>query len=582
MGDPSIDTDKLVKACLVSELDAVATKVVRIEGRSVLLSLKHGESFALDNRCPHMGFPLHRGTLRDGILTCHWHHAKFDLASGCTFDPFADDVATFYSEIRDGAVWVDPTPLEEDRRHHWLRKLHDGLEQDIRLVIAKSAIGLHELGADTEALRAAVHFGLQNRSAGWSSGLSILTCMANIAPHLADVDRPRALYQGFTHVAIETAGEPPRFPLRPMETSTADADLYLDWFRRFIEVRSSAAGERCLRTAIHIGLNPNHIADMIFAAATDHLYLDGGHTLDFANKAFELLDHIGWEHAGDVLTSLVPGLTQARRMEESSAWTHPVDLVTLLAATYSELDEAIDSNNESISVSAQQEQLAQTILGDDPRKTLKALLAAVEIGVPLADLSATVAYAASIRLLQFHTSNEIGDWNTVHHTFTYASAVDQAIRRSPSKYLARAIFDGAMSVYLDRFLNVPVAPMPSFDDRAGNDTVTDILGKFNVQQNVDETADIVSNRLARGGHEAVIEALGMALLREDSGFHQFQAFEAALKQYANFQDSRLGDHILISVARFLTAFSPTIRSSIQTYEIAARLNRGEALHDDES
>lgn len=37
--------------------------------------------FAVDNRCPHMGFPLDRGTCGDGILTCHWHHASFDLAS---------------------------------------------------------------------------------------------------------------------------------------------------------------------------------------------------------------------------------------------------------------------------------------------------------------------------------------------------------------------------------------------------------------------------------------------------------------------------------------------------------------------
>jgi nitrite reductase/ring-hydroxylating ferredoxin subunit len=32
-----------------------------------------------------MGFPLDRGSIEDGILTCHWHRARFDLASGCTF-----------------------------------------------------------------------------------------------------------------------------------------------------------------------------------------------------------------------------------------------------------------------------------------------------------------------------------------------------------------------------------------------------------------------------------------------------------------------------------------------------------------
>jgi nitrite reductase/ring-hydroxylating ferredoxin subunit len=84
-----------------------------------------GQVFALDNRCPHMGFPLHRGTVRDGILTCHWHHAKFDLASGCTLDPFADDDAAFAVEVRDDMVYLDPRPIESDRRAHWMKKLEE-------------------------------------------------------------------------------------------------------------------------------------------------------------------------------------------------------------------------------------------------------------------------------------------------------------------------------------------------------------------------------------------------------------------------------------------------------------------------
>jgi phenylpropionate dioxygenase-like ring-hydroxylating dioxygenase large terminal subunit len=68
-----------------------------------------GRVFALDNRCPHMGFPLERGSVEDGILTCHWHHARFDLESGCTFDLWADDVPTFPVELRDGQVWVKTT-----------------------------------------------------------------------------------------------------------------------------------------------------------------------------------------------------------------------------------------------------------------------------------------------------------------------------------------------------------------------------------------------------------------------------------------------------------------------------------------
>ena len=55
-----------------------------------------------------MGFPLDRGSIEDGILTCHWHHARFDLASGCTFDLWADDVPTCAVELRAGEVWVQP------------------------------------------------------------------------------------------------------------------------------------------------------------------------------------------------------------------------------------------------------------------------------------------------------------------------------------------------------------------------------------------------------------------------------------------------------------------------------------------
>ena len=61
------------------------------------------------------------------------------------------------------------------------------------------------------------------------------------------------------------------------------------WFRNFIDVRDSDGAERCLRTAIELGIPEQTIADMIFAAITDHMYmLTAGHTLDFANKAFEL------------------------------------------------------------------------------------------------------------------------------------------------------------------------------------------------------------------------------------------------------------------------------------------------------
>ena len=568
-----------VKVCSFQELERERSKVISVQGRVVLVLLEQGEVFALDNRCPHMGFPLRRGTVRDGILTCHWHHAKFDLAGGCTFDPFADDVTSFPVEVRDGDVWLDPQPIEKDRRAHWTAKLSEGLEQDIRLVLAKSVIGLDEIGATKDILREAALFGIRNRAAGWSTGLSILTAMANALPSLDAADRPLALYHGLVHVARSTRSQPPSFDLEPLDTGESRPERYLDWFRRFIEVRSEDAAERTLRTAIRIGLSPNAVADMIFAACTDHLFLDVGHSLDFANKAFELLDQIGWEHAEEVLPSLIPNMVRAQRMEESSSWRHPVDLATLLREVYDDLDGDIDAGGGREPGWDGHQELGETILDAEPAETLQTMRDLVRQGVPLSELSAAVAYAAARRPVHFHISNEFADWNTVHHTFTYANAVDQAMRRAPSKLLARGIFDGAMSVYLERFLNVPKQPIPTPSGAAPSRE--ELLAAFDVQSHVDETAQLFADALAQGRHDEVVGTLGHALLREDAGFHQFQIYEAGVRQYRQFAGRPLADHVLIGMARFLTAHAPTVRATGQTFDIAARLHRGEALHGED-
>ena len=76
-------------------------------GKTIVLFLYGEKVYALDNRCPHMGFPLDRGSVEDGILSCHWHHARFDLASGGAFDLWADDIDSFPVDVRDGEIYVD-------------------------------------------------------------------------------------------------------------------------------------------------------------------------------------------------------------------------------------------------------------------------------------------------------------------------------------------------------------------------------------------------------------------------------------------------------------------------------------------
>ena len=279
----------LALAGSLEELKAKGRLVVHGAHRPILVVYDRGRVFALDNRCPHMGFPLDRGSVEDGILTCHWHHARFDLESGCTFDLWADDAPTFPVEVRNEEVWVKTTFSHADSAMHWRQRLNDGLEHDIGLVIAKAVQGRLAAGAPkSDIVRQAALFGAQNRD-GWGVGLTILTALANLLPALPEDEAYLALFHGARRVASDCDGQPPRRERAPLESRPEQAALKR-WLRRWTKVRHREAAERTLLTGIAAGLSPAALADALLAAVTERAFADGGHSLDFINKAFECLD----------------------------------------------------------------------------------------------------------------------------------------------------------------------------------------------------------------------------------------------------------------------------------------------------
>ena len=577
-------TERLLSAGTVEEVRAQACTIVTGGGHAIAVFPLGDRFAAVDNRCPHMGFPLDRGTVSNGILTCHWHHARFDLSSGGTFDPFADDVRAFPVTVADGRVWVDPSPPEADPVERWSHRLEDGMEHNIRLVIAKSVLGLSSSPADYRTpLTIGAKFGTTYSDRGWGQALTMMTCSANILPRLYPEDRPLALYQGIRQVAAECAGRPPRFLVDPLPTGETRPEVFKGWFRSFLEVRDDEGAERCLRTAINLGMPSREIASMVFAAATDRIYLDAGHVLDFCNKAFELLDHIGWEHAGQVLTSLVHGIASARRSEELNSWRNPVDLSSMVWEARDALPELWREGAGSRGEWDGESPLVDTILADDPAATLRALQDAVRAGAAAEQLGGAVAYAAFLRMARFHTSNEFGDWDTVHNTLTAANALHQALKRAPSVELLRAVFDTAISIYLDRFLNMPAQRMPEPNGaHASNDLGAKILEAMDSQQQVEQAASLVTDYLTTDAHpDGLLSVLAHAMLREDSTFHHFQIVDAALKQYEERRGTDAARHVLVGAARFLAAHYPTPRAVNQTFNIAVRLQRGDEIFKEE-
>ena len=52
-------------------------------GKPILWAKVKGEIYALGDKCPHRGFPLHhKGKLEDYTLTCAYHGGQFDIRTG--------------------------------------------------------------------------------------------------------------------------------------------------------------------------------------------------------------------------------------------------------------------------------------------------------------------------------------------------------------------------------------------------------------------------------------------------------------------------------------------------------------------
>jgi nitrite reductase/ring-hydroxylating ferredoxin subunit len=577
--------ENYIRAAKLDDVRNAGRLVVTIAGHTVLLVNVDDKIYAVDNRCPHMGFPLHRGTVKDCILTCDWHYARFDLMSGGTFDAWADDLPAFPVQIRDDEVWVDVGTHVDALTHH-RQRLQDGLERGISLVIGKSVIALLDKKINpTEPFRMGLDFGVRYRQRGWDTGLTIHTCMMNLLPYLNAEDKPRAIYHGLAAVAGDSSNQPPRFPIQPLPDSDNPEKLPIleNWFRQFVEVRDAEGAERCLASAIRGGASPEQIARMLFTVATDHRYIDVGHTLDFSNKALEALDATGWQNAEIVLTSLVPGYAKATRMEESRSWRSPVDLVAILQQAFEELPGALAEGKSKRETWGDREQLIPVLLGDNALAIADSLITALRQGCSEEELAGMVAYAAALRIAQFSTNNDFNDWDSAHHTFTFANAVHQGLRRVASPELLRGVFDAAMSVYLDRFLNVPAVRLPKPDKTVENpgELLQELPDLLDRQQQVNRVGELVGCYLYSGGKpELLLAMLGKLLLRENRQFHVIQEIEAAFRQYSLLENTPAGINILVAASRYLAAHAPTMRSQGQTYQMAYRLHRGDRLFED--
>lgn len=99
---------KFLKVADVRDLSKNQMRVYNVKGQEILVINIEGELYAVNNQCPHLGYPLYLGRLEGDVLVCGFHDAKFNVRTGKSIGPVTGKpLKTFQVKIHDSSIFVE-------------------------------------------------------------------------------------------------------------------------------------------------------------------------------------------------------------------------------------------------------------------------------------------------------------------------------------------------------------------------------------------------------------------------------------------------------------------------------------------
>lgn len=153
----------------VPELTEKGRHVLKVDGLQIALFKTEDGLFAINNRCPHEGYPLAEGTLNDGCtLACNWHGWAFNLKTGKAIQG-RDPVRTYDMRTDEKDIWIDLTPPQpEELAARAFDELEEAMAEHDYDRIARSLSRLNKAGIGfEEAARRAISWSLARFERGF-------------------------------------------------------------------------------------------------------------------------------------------------------------------------------------------------------------------------------------------------------------------------------------------------------------------------------------------------------------------------------------------------------------------------------
>ena len=289
--------------------------------------------FAIDNRCPHEGYPLAEGTLDDQCqLTCNWHNWKFRLSDGvCVLG--GDHVRNYAVRIEAGEVWVDlSAPDPQVQQTSILNGLETAFQKRDtgRICRELTRLEFHRLDPE-EAVRRAVDWSHDRLEFGTSHAYAAAADWLALADRNTEDWERRliCLAEAVDHMAHDVL----RRPCYPY--AAANAAFSSNAFQAAVENEDSATAEALVCRGLAEGLHFDSLEHSFTVAALNH-YNDFGHSLIYVQKTGELIARLGDACEAWLLPALARHLCYATREDLIPEFKGLADALAALPARFGE------------------------------------------------------------------------------------------------------------------------------------------------------------------------------------------------------------------------------------------------------
>ena len=572
------ENSNFVKVAALSDVADGKPRAVRVEGHSIALFQHEGAIYATDNQCPHMGYPLVRGRVRKGVLSCDWHGWSYDMEGGGCFTGGCDDLATFPVEVRNGDIYIDVASGGKKRDDAHFLLLKEGLLSTDSWTLSKAiAIMLAKGVSEEETLELMVkHMGrhISTDRNAFEGGRKLAMMMNGVK--VARMYQPEDRLIPFMMAADGASGRlgdrPDRQPLPP----PVDWQKLEDWIRVFSTDKEWEGIEKCLITARQLGGHDEKIIPLFFERAVEPFFLNHSRNLIDLTHLAEILAQFGWEMTEELVCNLGAKILGQGRGRPGELHREAIQKLEEISPIFDELPQ--ETSTES-SVDYDENKFSAALVSGDLDEVFDAVTEMLAAGVPINTLVTTMVMTTADRMARTPVNMSPGWWD-LQEEMEISSTVRKVLRHGGTKIAAKALYHAAWRFFNNRWLNIrhqsitesrtPTKPI-ALDEETALSEIVDAIESVRIQEIGRRTREYLN---AGCSAERLMTEMGLCILKDDNSDDLLSSIRIVSEEWKTCESHPARNQLIVGLARWATDIRRNAGndSAVQT---AHRFARGE-------